>query len=57
MKYHCMKCGSDKVIWECDYDYSDFGYEGEGIVSCYHCQNCGADIRYEETFTEETEDE
>jgi hypothetical protein len=34
------------VIWDCDYDFEDFGYDGEGIVQMCHCENCGAEIEY-----------
>lgn len=44
--FECFHCGSRSVIWDCDYDYSDFGYEGEGIVQVLHCENCGARIEY-----------
>ena len=44
--FECFHCGHRTVIWDCDYDYSDFGYEGEGIVQVLHCENCGARIEY-----------
>lgn len=44
--YECFHCGSRSVIWDCDYDFSDFGYDGEGIVQMCHCENCGAEIEY-----------
>ena len=53
--YHCMKCGSDKVIWGGNYMFEDYGIEGNGIVSCYQCQNCNARIIYEERM--ETKDD
>lgn len=28
----CFNCLNRSVIYDCDYDYEDFGYEGEGIV-------------------------
>lgn len=55
--YECFNCRSESVTWDGNYDFSDFGYEGEGIVRCYHCDNCGARIKYriksDEQFTEE----
>ena len=51
--YECFACGSRSVVWQCDYDYSDFGYEGEGIVHICHCVNCGAEIEYRVPITEE----
>lgn len=44
--YECFHCGERSVIWQCDYMFEDFGYEGEGIVQVCHCTNCGADIEY-----------
>lgn len=44
--YECFHCGSKSVIWNSDFDFADFGYEGEGIVHCLTCQNCGASIEY-----------
>lgn len=44
--YECFHCLQRSVIWDCDYDFSDFGYEGEGIVQICHCANCGAEIEY-----------
>ena len=44
--HECYYCGKKAVIWDCDYDADDMGYEGPGIVKTFHCQNCGADIEY-----------
>lgn len=44
--YECFHCGANTVIWDCDFSYEDFGYEGEGIVQVLHCENCGAYIEY-----------
>lgn len=41
--YECFHCGERAVIWDAGFDFSDFGYEGEGIV---HCCHCGAEIEY-----------
>lgn len=53
--YECFHCGSRSVIWDCDYDFSDFFYDGEGIVQMCHCENCGAEIEYRIRFGEEEE--
>lgn len=45
--YECFHCGEQAVVWDSDYDFSDFGYEGEGIVHILHCSNCGAEIEYD----------
>lgn len=43
----CFHCGEDTVVWDNDFDFSDFGLEGEGIVHCLHCTNCGSEIFYQ----------
>lgn len=42
--YQCFHCLQDKVVWDADFDYEDFGLEGEGVVHVCHCTNCGAEI-------------
>lgn len=37
----CHFCGG-QLIWGCDYDYSDYGLEGDGVVATLTCANCGA---------------
>ena len=44
--YECFHCLSKSVIWDCDYTFEDFGYEGDGLVQICHCVNCGAEIEY-----------
>lgn len=44
--YECFHCLHRAVIWDCDYDFEDFGYEGQGIVQMCHCTHCGAEIEY-----------
>lgn len=39
---NCWYCGG-RVIWNCDYDAEDLGYE-PGIVTHLHCSDCGAMI-------------
>ena len=51
--YECFHCGHRSVIWQADFSYEDFGLEGEGIVQFCKCSNCGADIYYHITLTEE----
>mgnify|MGYP007092167633 CR=1 FL=1 len=55
--YECFHCGSQSVIWDCDYDYADYGLEGKGIIHTCHCMNCGARIEYYISLDEEGEDE
>ena len=51
--YQCFHCLQQAVIWDNDFDFSDFGYEGEGIVHYCHCANCGAEIEYKISFNDE----
>ena len=44
--YQCFHCLSMSVVGDSDFDFEDFGYEGEGIVHICHCTNCGAEIEY-----------
>lgn len=44
--YECFHCGARAVIWDADFDFDDYGYDGEGIVHACHCTNCGAEIEY-----------
>lgn len=44
--YQCFHCGTYGVVWDSDFDFDDYGYDGEGIIHACHCANCGADIEY-----------
>lgn len=44
--YECFHCLSKSVIWDSDFTFEDFGYDGEGLVQICHCENCGAEIEY-----------
>jgi len=52
----CFHCGNKSVIWDCDYEFSDYGYDGEGIIHALHCSKCGAEITYA-VSTEDSKDE
>ena len=54
--YQCFHCGEYAVIWQADFDFDDYGYEGEGIVQVCKCTNCGAEIEYMIPIGEEPED-
>lgn len=54
--YECFHCCTKSVIWDNDFDFSDFGLEGEGIVHVCHCTNCGAQIEYRIPIPDEEED-
>lgn len=32
--YECFHCLTRAVIWDSDFSFEDFGYEGDGIVHC-----------------------
>ncbi len=49
MRAKCFYCGGF-VVWGGDFDYKDYGYEGEGIVSNLHCSKCNVEYI---TLTEE----
>ena len=55
--YQCFHCGCMSVIWDSDFDFDDFGYEGEGVVHICHCCNCGAEIEYKCSNNPEEENE
>ena len=55
--YECFHCGENTVIWDADFDFSDFGYDGEGIVHVCHCTNCGAEINYMVSCGDEEEED
>ena len=55
--YQCFHCCTNSVIWDSDFNYEDFGYEGDGIVHVYHCTNCGAQIEYRVPLDNESEEE
>jgi hypothetical protein len=44
--FECFNCLARAVIWDADFDFDDFGYEGTGVVHICHCSNCGAEIEY-----------
>ena len=55
--YQCFHCGKMAVVWDNDFDFEDYGLEGNGIVHDCHCTNCGADIQYQICFDSEDEEE
>lgn len=44
--YECFHCGHTTVVRDADFDFENFCYDGNGIVHCCHCTNCGAEIEY-----------
>lgn len=57
MGYQCFHCLQNTVSWDSDFDFEDFGYEGEGVVHICHCSNCGAEIEYRVRTDKEEDDE
>ena len=53
LMYECFHCGEKAVIWDNDFSFEDYGYEGDGIIHCCHCTNCGAEIEYKISNGEE----
>ena len=53
--FECFNCLQRAVLWDNDFDFEDYGCEGEGIVHVCHCTNCGAEIIY--YVSTKTEDE
>lgn len=44
--YECFHCGNKTVVWDADFDFQDFCYEGDGVVHMCHCTKCGAIVEY-----------
>lgn len=55
--YQCFHCGHYAVIWQADFDFEDYGYDGGGIVQNCLCTNCGAKIEYRIAFPEQEDAE
>ena len=54
--YECFHCGERAVIWDNDFSFEDYGYDGDGIIHECHCINCGADITYAILFHDDEMD-
>ena len=39
----CPVCGN-RLHWDSDADSEDVGYETKGIITYYHCENCGSEV-------------
>lgn len=55
--FECFHCGARQVVWDCDFDASDYGYDEPGIVHDLHCMSCGAMIQYVVLEEEDEENE
>ena len=49
----CWHCQTE-LIWGCDFDFEDYGIEGEGIVSSFSCPNCPVTAEVYLPFEEDT---
>lgn len=54
--YECFHCCSKGVVWNADFSFEDFGYEGDGIIHICHCMNCGAEIEYRVSLNDKNDD-
>lgn len=52
--YTCYHCGADTVVWDSDFTFEDYNYEGDGLVCVYHCNNCDAYIEYKIPMNDDT---
>jgi len=44
-KTNCWYCGNE-MIWNCDFDFDDYGIEGKGIVTTLSCPQCEATAEF-----------
>ena len=51
--YECFHCGVRAVVWQNDFSFEDYGYDGDGIVHVCHCAHCGAEIEYRISLEED----
>lgn len=42
---NCWFCGHE-MIWNSDFSYEDYGYEGEGTIAVLNCPNCNATAEF-----------
>lgn len=54
--FECFHCLTKSVIWDNDFSFEDFGYEGNGIVQICHCTHCGAEIEYKVPINNDSSD-
>ena len=45
MNIICPYCGHT-MGWQSDFSYDEVFAEGVGVVSYYHCSNCGCDAEF-----------
>ena len=54
--FECFHCLHRSLLWQSDFMFEDYGYEGNGIVQNLICTNCGAEVEYRVPLDED-EDE
>lgn len=54
--FECFHCLHKALVWQCDYNFEDFGYDGEGIVHILTCSYCGAEVEYRVSIPEENDE-
>ena len=42
--FKCI-CGTE-MIWGSDFDFADYGYDEDGVVSYYSCPNCECSMEF-----------
>lgn len=53
----CSYCKAiNSLVWQSDFSYDEVFGEGEGIVSFYTCNSCGAEVQYSLKDKEEDEE-
>lgn len=53
--FECFHCCNKAVIWDGDFDFEDYGLEGDGIIHVCHCTKCHAEILYKITIRDPDE--
>lgn len=50
----CFICGAE-VCWDDGFSFEEYGMDGDGIVSVWHCGNCKAEYEVMKKFEDEDE--
>lgn len=55
---NCWFCGPDQqLIWGGDFDFQDYGLEGDGIIANLSCPKCGSYVEARTALNEEEVEE
>lgn len=52
MVTRCWHCG-ERMVWQSDFSFEDYGLEGEGIVAVLICSSCNTRADFYTSFDEE----